>query len=71
MPFARELSLRDPVPVCVRTLRHPLSCRRPLTRPLSHHLLTPLARSLEGNYIGDQGASALAAVLKETKITKL
>jgi hypothetical protein len=30
-----------------------------------------LARSLEGNYIGAKGASALAAVLKETIITSL
>ena len=31
----------------------------------------PLARSLWENYIGFQGASALAAILKETKITTL
>jgi hypothetical protein len=31
----------------------------------------PLARSLESNIIGAQGASAFAAVLKETKITTL
>ena len=46
------------------------SCQRPLTRLLS--LLTipipPLARSIGDNRIGDKGASALAAILKETKI---
>ena len=31
----------------------------------------PLAHSLAENEIGDKGASALAAVLKETKITNL
>ena len=30
-----------------------------------------LARSLQGNSIGDKGASALAAILKETQITNL
>ena len=44
---------------------------RPLTRLVFHFLTLPLARSLEGNNIGDQGASALAAILKETKITEL
>ena len=31
----------------------------------------PLLHSLYKNYIGDEGASALAAVLKETKISNL
>ena len=31
----------------------------------------PLARSLLGNYIGDKGATALAAILNKTKITHL
>jgi hypothetical protein len=31
----------------------------------------PFARSLQENNIGVQGASALAAILKETKITTL
>jgi hypothetical protein len=44
----------------------------PIDTPLSHHILTPpLARSLEANGIGAEGASALAAILKETKITHL
>ena len=34
-------------------------------------LAPPLTRSLRGNSIGDEGASALAAILKETKITNL
>ena len=46
-------------------------CQRPLTRLLS--LLTipipPLARSIGD--IGDKGASALAAILKETMISDL
>ena len=33
--------------------------------------MLPLACSLEANGIGDKGATALAAVLKETKITNL
>ena len=45
----------------------------PLTRLLS--LLTipipPLARSIRYNCIGDKGASALAAILKETMISVL
>ena len=44
----------------------------PLTRLLlSHHLRSSLIRSLYNNDIGAKGASALAAVLKETQITKL
>ena len=41
------------------------------TRLLSHTLPPPTPCSLEGNYIGVEGTSALAAVLKETKITNL
>ena len=41
-----------------------LSCQRPLTRLLCHC-------SLGGNNISAEGASALAAVLNETKITNL
>ena len=33
--------------------------------------ILPLARSLESNRIGDEGASALAAILKETMISNL
>ena len=32
---------------------------------------TPIPRSIENNRIGDEGASALAAILKETQITTL
>jgi hypothetical protein len=43
-----------------------------LYRILSRHIPTPpLAPSLGDNKIGDQGASALAAILKETQITNL
>ena len=53
-------------------VRRRLSCQRPLTRLLSHRVPPPpLAHSLEENEIGGEGASALAAVLKETKIADL
>ena len=46
--------------------------QRPLTRLLAYYpLAPPLTRSLGGNDIGVKGASALAAVLKETQITTL
>ena len=46
-------------------------CQRPLTYLLSHRSILPLARSIGSNDIGDEGATALAAILKETKITVL
>jgi hypothetical protein len=47
-------------------------CQCPLTRLLSHHPHpTPRSHSLAENRIGDQGASALVAILKETQITNL
>ena len=49
---------------CAATPKCLLSCQRPLTRLVSHC-------SLWGNRMGDKGASALAAVLKETQITHL
>ena len=43
-----------------------------MTRLLALTILAPpLTHSLRGNGIGDEGASALAAVLKETRISKL
>ena len=46
--------------------------QHPLTHGCSLTILAPqLARSLCDNHIGDKGASALAAVLKETQITTL
>jgi hypothetical protein len=55
----------EPTPECSP------SCQRPLTRLLSHHP-HPTPHSLgDYNKIGDQGASALAAILKETQITNL
>ena len=44
-------------------------CQRPLTCLLT--LPPPIPYSLGGNDIGAQGASALAAILKETQITNL
>ena len=41
------------------------------TPTLSPFPTVPLAHSLGGNKIGDKGASALAAILKETQITNL
>ena len=52
--------------------RRPSNCFR--QRPLTRYILTvshPLVHSLKGNEIGDEGASALAAILKETQITHL
>ena len=49
-----------------------LLCQRPLTRPYSLTVsILPLACSLRGNGIRDKGVTALAAILKETKITDL
>ena len=47
------------------------SCQRPLTSLLADHSCPCLVRSLESNWIKAIGASALAAVLKETQITNL
>ena len=56
----------EPAPECS------LSCQRPLTHGCSHTILAPpLTRSLRGNNIGVEGASALAAILKETMISNL
>ena len=39
---------------------------------ISHHIPSlPFARSLEGNEIGAEGATTLAVILNETKITNL
>ena len=43
-----------------------------MTHGCSHTILAPpLTRSLRGNNIGVEGASALAAILKETMISNL
>ena len=62
-----QTSSEPPPPKCL------LSCQRPLidTPTLSPFPILPLARSLWGNNIRAEGASALAAILKETKITTL
>ena len=55
-----------------RLPRCSLVCQRPLTLLILHHPRPPLlAHSLYKNGIGAQGASALAAVLKETRIAEL
>jgi hypothetical protein len=58
-----------------RVRRRPIAfalCQRPLTLLPSHRPnLTPMLCSISVNKIGDDGASALAAVLKETRISKL
>ena len=42
-----------------------------MTRTLSPFPILPLARSLRRNDIGDEGVTALAAILNETQITNL
>ena len=54
-----------PAPKCL------LLCQRPLTRTCSLAAPTQPPGSLYWNNIGPKGASALAAVLKETQITNL
>ena len=56
---------------CAPTRQCSPFCQRPLTRLLSHHFALPLVCSLNFNRIGYEGATALAAVLKETQITTL
>ena len=57
---------------CAAPLKRSLLCQRPLTRLLiCHSRSAPRSHSLDGNDIGVKGASALAAILKETQITKL
>ena len=53
-------------PGCLLSCQCPLTCAYSLTIPTP-----PLARSIGRNNIRAKGASALAAVLKETKITEL
>ena len=48
-----------------------LFCQRPLTRTCPLTVPPPVPRSIARNHIGDEGASALAAILKETQITTL
>ena len=56
---------------CAATPGCSLSCQRPLTRTLSPFPILPLTRSLNYNDIGEKGATALGAILNETKITTL
>ena len=59
-------SLRRRHPECSNFVSAPLD-----TTAFSPSSLRPSPGSVSANYIGDQGASALAAVLKETRISKL
>ena len=43
----------------------------PIDTPILTVPILPLARSLDGNRLGDKGITALAAILNETKITHL
>ena len=43
----------------------------PADTHLPSHCVPPIPRSIARNHIGDEGASALAAILKETQITHL
>ena len=57
---------------CAAAPQRSLFCQRPLTRTCHLTLPTaPIPRSIGSNFIGYEGASALAAVLKETQITNL
>jgi len=56
---------------CATAEAYSLLWQRPLTRACALSLPPPIARSLENNDIGAEGASVLAAVLKETMITHL
>ena len=78
VPGALVLSKLLPSAAALTSLKcacHPkcsLLCQRLLTRLLSHHFPLPLSCcSLRFNDIGAEGATALAAVLKETQITTL
>ena len=57
---------------CAPTRQCSPFCERPLTRLLIRHSRSdPRSHSLDWNKIGVKGASALAAILNETQITKL
>ena len=55
---------------CAATPECSLSCQRPLTHAPAISL-PPIPYSLGFNDIGAEGASALAAILKDTQITQL
>ena len=52
-------------------MRRPREAFAFVSAPVDTRLLPPISCSLGYNYIGVEGASALAAVLKETMITNL
>ena len=57
---------------CASAPKRSLLCQRPPTRTCPLTVLPlPIPRSIGNNSIGDKGASALAAILKETQITTL
>ena len=75
-PGAIVLSKLLPSAVTLKSLK---CATTPDCSPFCQHLLTclhfpttlPLVRSLSSNQLGAEGAAALAAILKETKITTL
>ena len=75
-PGAIVLSKLLPSAVALKSLR---CATAPDCSPFCQHLLTclhspttlPLVHSLSSNQLGAEGAAALAAILKETKITTL
>ena len=56
---------------CAATPKCLLSCQRPLTHTCPLTVPPPIPRSIGNNRIGAEGASALAAILKETMISDL
>ena len=55
---------------CATPERSPF-CQRPLTRTCPLTVPLPIPCSIRHNCVGDEGASALAAILKETMISNL
>ena len=56
---------------CATALSVRFSVSAPLTRTCPLTVPPPIPRSIGDNRIGDEGASALAAILKETMISNL
>ena len=56
---------------CAATPERLLLCQRPLTRTCPLTVPRPIPCSIQHNHIGDEGVSALAAILKETMISNL
>ena len=56
---------------CAAAPERSLFCQCPLTHTCPLTVPPPIPRSIGNNRIGAEGASALAAILKETQITTL